>query len=67
MEHLGTKNMETKRLILRPFQIDDDTCMYKNWANDNDVTHFLTWPTHSSVEVSKIVLSDWIPKYAKKD
>jgi len=67
MEHLGTKYMETEHLTLRPFQIDDDIYMYKNWANDDDVTRFLTWPTHSSVEVSRLVLSDWIPKYAKKN
>lgn len=27
------------------------------------VARFLTWPTHSSVEVTKSLLDDWIPGY----
>ena len=37
--------------------------MYANWASDPEVTRFLTWPTHSSVDVTKAILSDWIPRY----
>ena len=48
MKHLGTKNLETKRLLLRKFEIADANAMFENWANDNDVTKYLTWPSHSS-------------------
>ena len=37
--------------------------MYKNWANDDEVTKYLTWPSHSSVEVSKDILNIWIDDY----
>ena len=37
--------------------------MYANWASDPEVARFLTWPTHSSVEVTKSLLADWIPGY----
>ena len=37
--------------------------MYANWASDPEVGRFLTWPTHSSVEVTKSLLADWIPGY----
>ena len=67
MQHKGSKEIETKRLILRPFRMEDDIYMYNNWANDNEVTHFLRWPTHSSVEVSRKLLSEWIPKYENND
>ena len=60
MKHLGTKTIETKRLILRKFTIDDAENMYKNWASDDEVTKFLTWPTHKSVEVSKSIIKLWI-------
>lgn len=30
MKHLGTVEMETDRLILRRFKLDDDVSMYKN-------------------------------------
>jgi len=59
MKHLGTKRIETVSLILRKFSIDDAEDMFKNWASDEEVTRYLTWPTHSSVEVSKYIISMW--------
>lgn len=60
MIHLGTKILETERLILRPFRAEDAIDMYNNWAGNDHVTQFLTWQTHTSVEVSKRVISDWL-------
>ena len=57
MNHLGTKILKTDRLLLRPFQLTDAEAMYRNWASDPDVTRFLTWPTHTSPEVSAKVLA----------
>lgn len=65
MKHQGTKIIETERLILRPFTVDDAQAMFRNWASDSEVTKFLTWPTHGSVEVSRWVLSDWCSHYAE--
>ena len=67
MKHCGTQTIETERLLLRQFTIDDAQAMYRNWASDPEVTRFLTWPAHSDVEVSKVVLSEWIPAYDKND
>lgn len=67
MKHLGTKTIETDRLILRRFQMEDAEKMYQNWASDPEVTKFLTWPTHESVEVTKKVLESWISDYEKPD
>ena len=63
MNKIGTQIIETHRLILRRFTIEDAEDMYNNWASDPEVTKFLTWPTHTSVEISRMVLSDWIPRY----
>ena len=63
MNHLGTKYIETERLILRRFTIEDAEEMYRNWASDPEVTEYLTWPPHADVEVTKAVLTDWIQKY----
>ncbi len=63
MEHKGTISLETERLILRRFKVDDAEAVYKNWASDPEVTKFLTWPTHTSVNVSKSVLESWVPMY----
>ena len=35
MNHLGTQRIETKRLILRRFVIEDAEAMYQNWASDS--------------------------------
>jgi len=53
MEHLGTKELQTKRLILRRLTIDDTESVYNNWANDNEVTRYLSWQTHEDkVEIN---------------
>ncbi|MBR6472768.1 MAG: GNAT family N-acetyltransferase, partial [Firmicutes bacterium] len=67
MKHCGTKLLETDRLILRQFSVDDAEAMFRNWASDPEVTKFLTWPTHTSVEVSRAVLEDWAASYTKDD
>ena len=63
MKHCGTKRLETERLVLRRFIPEDAEAMYRNWASDDEVTKYLTWPTHRSVEVTKAVLAGWIPRY----
>lgn len=63
MKHLGTKTIETERLILRKFVLNDAEIMYKNWTNDDEVTKYLTWPTHSNVEITKAIVSQWEEAY----
>lgn len=65
MKHLGTKLIETERLILRPFTPEDAPAMFHNWASDPDVTKYLTWPTHMDVGVSGMVLKDWVSHYGE--
>lgn len=67
MKHQGTKRLETDRLILRKFIIDDAAAMYNNWTSDPDVTKYLMWPYHKTIEISKAVLTDWINQYSKED
>ena len=67
LNHKGTKTIETERLILRPFVMEDAEAMYRNWASDDQVTKHLTWPTHASVEVSRMVLQDWTSHYGESD
>ena len=64
MKHLGTVELETERLILRRIKSSDAKPMFDNWASDDEVTKYLTWPTHSSVDVSKDVVSEWIQNYS---
>ena len=67
MQHKGTKTLETARLILRRAQLSDAQAMFDNWASDPEVTKYLTWPTHESVDISRQVLESWIGQYGSNE
>lgn len=68
MKHQGTVMLETDRLILRKFTIEDIEPAFQNWTSDADTTKYLTWPTHTNVETTKKVISEyWISNYNKPD
>lgn len=67
MKHCGTQYLETDRLILRRFVSADAAAMYQNWASDDEVTKYLIWPTHSSQQVSRGVIKEWVDSYEKDD
>lgn len=63
MKHSGTQRLETERLVLRRFVNEDAVAMYKNWAADEEVTKYLTWPPHPNQEVSQKVVEDLVKAY----
>lgn len=67
MTHLGTQRIETERLILRQFVIEDAEAMYENWAKDDAVTQYLTWPTHKDSGISRMVIESWLKEYEKQE
>ena len=67
MKHCGTQRLETDRLILRKFVIEDAEAMYNNWASDEEVTKYLTWPAHLNVDISRSVIMDWIDSYSDEN
>lgn len=67
LNHQGTKTLTTSRLTLRPFTPADAEAMFHNWTSDSEVTKFLTWPTHTSIEISAWVCNDWVSHYIEPD
>jgi len=67
MKHLGTKVLETDRLILRPFRMEDARAMFDNWASDPEVTKFLSWSAYSSIEDACAILNIWLKSYERPD
>ncbi|MDF2700795.1 MAG: acetyltransferase family [Haloplasmataceae bacterium] len=63
MNELGTKKIETERLILRRFNINDVDQMYNNWANDELTCRYLTWKVHGSKEVTRNFILSQISNY----
>ena len=57
MEHKGTKRIETERLTLRPFRVEDAEAMYRNWASD-EMEILLDLETKKTVRLKKLT-PDW--------
>ncbi|MFD3157342.1 GNAT family N-acetyltransferase [Haloimpatiens sp. FM7330] len=49
---------------MRQFRAEDAADMFNNWASDDVVTKYLSWQTHSDIEVSKNILKMWIDEYS---
>ena len=65
LTHKGTQVIHTERLTLRPFTPADADAMFCNWANDPDVTKYLTWEPHTTVDVTNALLGIWCKEYQK--
>ena len=63
MKHVGTQRVDSDRLVLRRFKSGDAESIYNNWANDDEVTANLSWPTHSKLETSEKILDYWLEEY----
>ena len=63
MNKTGTQSIETERLLLRRFKLEDAHDMYNNWTSDPEVTRFLTWPAHSCIDVTVNLLKNWVAGY----
>ncbi len=66
MEHLGTKQIVTPRLSLRQFRMEDAPKMYEDWASDEEVTRYLMWAAHRSLEETEGLLKSWVDGYGDK-
>ena len=67
MRHTGTQRLETARLILRRFRVEDAEAAFRNWTGDPEVTAYLTWRTHADVRITRRVIEDWIGAYPQPD
>ena len=61
MKHKGSIKLETERLILRKFKVEDAKEVFKNWTSDDEVAKFVRWSTHKSIEETK----EWLAQEEK--
>jgi ribosomal-protein-alanine N-acetyltransferase len=59
----NTKAIQTDRLILRKFNMEDANDMYNNWGSDPECCKYLAWNVHKNVEETKAILKSWIEGY----
>lgn len=64
---MGTRTIITDRLVLRPFKMNDATQMYNNWASNTNVTQFLSWKPHPSIDSVEKSISKRLSKYSSPD
>lgn len=67
LKNIGTEIVETKRLILRKYTMNDAEDIFNNWTSDEEVSKFLAWRPHKSVEETKSILESWISEYENMD
>ena len=63
MNQIGTKTIETERLILRKYTLDDIQSMFDNWASDPEVSKYVGWDVHDTIDVTTEIITSWINKY----
>ena len=67
MQQIGTKQIETERLILRKYKVTDAEDMFVNWASCPAVTRFLTWPPYRRASDVRLYIKSRITEYEHKD
>ena len=67
LNHKGTVTIETDRLILRRFTMEDVEPMFLGWATDPEVCMHMTWPPHENMEVTRELLERWTGSYGAAD
>lgn len=55
-------NLETERLILRPWSFDDAGSLYK-YASDDRIGPIAGWNPHKSVDESRQIINDVLSAY----
>lgn len=63
MKFIGTKELETERLILRKVKLEDAYIAYNNWCNSNVVDKYVLWEKHENVEETLQIFNRWIEEY----
>ena len=64
LQHKGTVILETERLILRRFTVNDAEAMFNNWASDTEVAKYMRWNAHQDIGETKNVLQNRIERYS---
>jgi [ribosomal protein S5]-alanine N-acetyltransferase len=59
IKSIGSMILTTKRLELRPFEMNDTLSLF-GWASDPEVTLFLRFPVHETISDSKRIISFWM-------
>lgn len=67
MNLVGTKEIETERLLLRKIKTSDYLAAYNNWCSNPNVSLYLPWDVHKDMEETHDLFKMWEEDYIKDD
>lgn len=67
MRNLGSIELETKRLFLRRFVVEDAKAMFENWASDSENVRYVTWDPHPNPQVTQASIERWLLHYQEEN
>ena len=67
MNLIGTKQIETERLILRRLTVNDSETAFKNWCSNPNVARYTLWDAHKKVDTTINLYTAWEKLYEKED
>ena len=53
VNNIGTNTIETERLVLRRFKLDDYKDFYREIGSDEEVSKYVEWDKHKDESVTK--------------
>ena len=65
LNHKGTKEIHTARLLLRKYRLSDAKGMFENYASDERVTKYMPWRAYDKVSNVSLFLESAIRDYEK--
>lgn len=63
MKHKGTVLLETERLTLRRFTVDDGEAMFDNFFCDPIAVGYSRWEPHENVETTRALIAQYVREY----
>lgn len=66
LRHTGTVPLTTERLFLRRLTPDDADAMFANFASDEEVARYMSWPAYRTAEEVREKLTEWQTDYEEK-
>ncbi len=67
LNHSGTVTITADGFNLRRFRYTDAEAIFTNFASDPEVTLYLNWPTHKTLEQTRSKIKEWLIAYDKRD
>ncbi len=63
---MATERIETDRLVLRRFILEDYAAIYE-WAKREEVAQYFPWNPMSDIEEAKVKVQAWVNNYANEN